>query len=137
ALTGRRRTGIRRLIPTPRRGILLGILCVQAFLSLRNSNTAFEDEALYLYSGHLELAHLLYHQQIDNFAAYFSGAPVLYPIVGAIMDQIGGVFAARLLSLAFMLGATSLVYLTGRRLFGVRSALCGAGLFGTTASAIF
>lgn len=137
ALTGRRRTGIRRLIPTPRRGILLAILLVQALLSLRNNNTAFEDEALYLYSGHLELAHLLYHQQIDNFAAYFSGAPVLYPIVGAIMDQIGGVFAARLLSLAFMLGATCLVYLTGRRLFGVRSALCGAGLFGTTASAIF
>ena len=132
-----KRSGIRRLIPTPRRGILIGILLVQALLSLRNNNTAFEDEALYLYSGHLELAHLLNHQPIDNFAAYFSGAPVLYPVIGAIADQLGGVFAARLLSLAFMLGATGLVYLTGRRLFGVRSALCGAGLFGTTASAIF
>ncbi len=137
SLAGKRRTGLSRLIPTPRRGLLLAILFVQAFLSLRNNNTAFEDEALYLYSGHLELAHLLNGQPIDNFAAYFSGAPVLYPIVGAIADQIGGVFAARLLSLAFMLGATCLVYLTGRRLFGVRSALCGAGLFGTTASAIF
>jgi hypothetical protein len=136
-LSGPRRTGIRRLIPTPRRGFLLGIMFVQAFLSLRDNNTAFEDEALYLYSGHLELAHLIYHQPIDNFAAYFSGAPVLYPVLGAIADQIGGVFAARLLSLAFMLGATGLVYLTGRRLFGVRSALCGAGLFATTASAIF
>ncbi|HEU5354792.1 MAG TPA: glycosyltransferase family 39 protein [Actinocrinis sp.] len=137
SLAGKRRAGLSRLIPTPRRGILLAILCLQAFLSLRNSNTAFEDEALYLYSGHLELAHLLNGQPIDNFAAYFSGAPVLYPIVGAIADQIGGVFAARLLSLAFMLGATCLVYLIGRRIFGVRSALCGAGLFGTTASAIF
>ncbi len=136
-LGGPRRTGIRRLIPTPRRAILLAILFVQAFLSLRNHNTAFEDEALYLYSGHLELAHLLNHRPIDNFAAYFSGAPVLYPIAGAIMDQLGGVLAARLFSLACMLGATCLVYLTGRRLFGVRSALCGAGLFGTTASAIF
>src|SRR6185437_11865005 len=137
SLAGKRRTGLSRFIPTPRRGILLAILLLQAFLSLRNSNTAFEDEALYLYSGHLELAHLLNGQPIDNFAAYFSGAPVLYPIVGAIADQIGGVFAARLLSLAFMLGATCLVYLIGRRLFGVRSALCGAALFGTTASAIF
>ncbi|HEU5428591.1 MAG TPA: glycosyltransferase family 39 protein [Actinocrinis sp.] len=137
ALAGKRHTGLSRFIPTPRRGILLAILLLQAFLSLRNSNTAFEDEALYLYSGHLELAHLLNGQPVDNFAAYFSGAPVLYPIVGAIADQIGGVFAARLLSLAFMLGATCLVYLIGRRLFGVRSALCGAGLFGTTASAIF
>jgi MFS family permease len=134
---GRRRTGIRRLIPTPRRGILLGILLLQALLSLRNNNTAFEDEALYLYSGHLELAHLLFHQPIDDFASYFSGAPVLYPIAGAIADQVGGLFGARLLSLAFMLGATGLVYLTGRRLFGVRSALVGAGLFGTTASAVF
>jgi len=132
-----RRTGWRRLIPQPHRAMLMGILFVQAALSLRNSNTAFEDEALYLYSGHLELAHLIYGAPVDDFASYFSGAPVLYPIAGAIMDQIGGLFAARLLSLVCMLSATCLIYLMGRRLFGLRSALIGAGLFGTTASAIF
>ncbi|MGH3417903.1 MAG: ArnT family glycosyltransferase, partial [Actinocrinis sp.] len=137
SLAGRPRTGLKRFIPTPRRGILLTILLTQALLSLRGNNSAFEDEALYLYSGHLELDHLVNGVPIDNFATYFSGAPVLYPVVGALADQVGGVFAARLLSLAFMLGATCLVYLIGKRLFGVRSALCGAGLFGTTASAIF
>jgi hypothetical protein len=131
------RWSLQRLVPPPRRGILMLILLIQAVLSLRNTNTAFEDEALYLYSGHLELAHLIYGQPVDDFASYFSGAPVLYPVAGAVLDQIGGLFAARLLSLTCMLAATCLVYLIGRRLFGVRSALCGAALFGTTASAIF
>ncbi len=137
SLAGRPRSGLSRFVPTPRRGILLGILFIQALLSLRSTNTAFEDEALYLYSGHLELAHLLNGAPIDNFATYFSGAPVLYPVLAAVADQLGGVIGARLLSLAFMLGATCLAYLIGRRLFGVRSALCGAGLFATTASAVF
>ncbi len=137
SLAGRPRFGLMRFVPTPRRGILLTVLLTQALLSLRGDNTAFEDEALYLYSGHLELDHLINGVPIDDFATYFSGAPVLYPVVGAIADQVGGVIAARLLSLAFMLGATCLVYLIGKRLFGVRSALCGAGLFGTTASAVF
>jgi len=132
-----RRKGLMRFVPVPRRGVLMLILLIQALLSLRNSNTAFEDEALYLYSGHLELAHLVYGQPVDDFASYFSGAPVLYPVAGAFMDQLGGLFAARLLSLTCMLAATCLVYLIGRRLFGTKSALCGAALFGTTASAIF
>ena len=66
------------------RAVLFAILCVQAALSLRMSNTAFEDEALYLYSGHLEIAHLLHGAPLQgNYASYFSGAPVLYPVLGA------------------------------------------------------
>jgi hypothetical protein len=129
---------LRRLLhPRPRHGLLAAIMLVQAGLSLRNTNSAFEDEGLYLYSGHLELAHLVDGTQIPEFASYFSGAPVLYPVVGALADQVGGLFAARLLSLLFMLGATGLLYLTARRLFGVRSALCAAALFSSTPSAVF
>ena len=40
--------------------ILLAILSLQAVLSLRLRNTAFEDESLYLYAGHMELQHLLH-----------------------------------------------------------------------------
>ena len=50
---GRRTTMISRLI-------LLAILSLQAVLSLRLRNTAFEDESLYLYAGHMELQHLLH-----------------------------------------------------------------------------
>ena len=46
-----------------RRWPLLAVLATQAALSARlvPSNTAFQDEGLYLWSGHLELAHLLHH----------------------------------------------------------------------------
>lgn len=114
----------------PRRAMVAVILLVQALLSLRNNNTAFEDEALYLYSGHLELGHLLYGTSTGaNFWSYFSGAPTLYPVLGSVADQIGGLFAARLLNLAFMLGVTGLLYLLSKRLFGTRAGLCAAGLY--------
>ena len=113
-----------------RRALLAAILLLQAILTLRNNNTAFEDEALYLYSGHLELGHLMYGTSTGvDFWTYFSGAPTLYPVLGAVVDQIGGLFAARLLSLALMLGVTGLLYLITRRMFGSRAAVCAAALY--------
>jgi 4-amino-4-deoxy-L-arabinose transferase-like glycosyltransferase len=118
---------------------LLAILVVQAGLSLRLiwSNTAFQDEALYLRAGHLEWARWLHQTPIPDFPAYFSGAPVLYPPVGAAADSIGGLAAARILSLCFMLGVTSLLWATTARLYGQRAALLAAGLFATLAGTQF
>jgi hypothetical protein len=123
-----------------RRWPLLAILAIQAALSLWliRSNTAFQDEGLYLWSGHLELAHLLHHTQIPAFATYFSGSPVIYPPIGAIADSIGGLAAARILSLVFMLAATTLLHGTTRRLFASRaSGFFAAGLFAGVGSAQF
>lgn len=110
---------------------LLAILVLQAGLSLRLvwSNTAFQDEALYLWSGHMEWGHWLKGTPVPNFASYFSGAPVLYPPLGALVDGIGGLAAARLLSLVFMLGATVLLWSSADRLFGRRAALGAAAIF--------
>jgi Dolichyl-phosphate-mannose-protein mannosyltransferase len=111
---------------------LLGVLAVQAGLSLRLvwSNTAFGDEALYLWSGHVEWAHWLHGAPVPNFAAYFSGAPVVYPPVGAVADSIGGLAAARILSMSFMLISTVLLYLTVRMLlFDKRAAVYAAAAF--------
>ena len=47
---------------------------------------------------------------IPPFSSYFSGAPVIYPPLGALADSVGGLAGARLLSLAFMLGATVLLW---------------------------
>ena len=118
--------------------VLLGILCLQAVLSLRLHNTAFEDESLYLYSGHMELEHLLHGSPLyGGFASYFSGSPVLYPVVAAALDQVGGLAAARALSLFEMLATTALLYSLTRRLFNERIGLCAAGFFAVTESAIF
>jgi len=118
---------------------LLTILVVQAMLSLRLiwSDTAFQDEALYVRAGQLEWAHWLHQAPIPAFPAYFSGAPVVYPPLGALADSIGGLTAARLLSLCFMLGVTSLLWATTHRLYGRRAALLAAALFATLAGTQF
>jgi 4-amino-4-deoxy-L-arabinose transferase-like glycosyltransferase len=121
------------------RKILLIILAVQAALSLRLvwANTAFQDEALYLWGGHLELAHLLHGAPVPGFQTYFSGAPVFYPVLAALADNVGGLAAARLLSLGLMLAATVLCYATARRIYSRRAALFAAGLFAGTGAAQF
>jgi hypothetical protein len=107
------------------------ILAVQAALSLRLvwSNTAYEDEGIYLTAGHLELAHWLHGVPIPPFPTYFSGAPVLYPVVGAVADSLGGLTAARILSLCFMLGATGLLWAVIARLYGRAAAFFPVGLW--------
>ena len=64
---------------------LLAVLAVQAALSLRllRADTANQGEAAYLHAGHLEWTHWLHGAPIPPFASYFSGAPVIYPPVGA------------------------------------------------------
>ena len=110
---------------------LLAVLAVQATLSLRliGADTAFEDEAEYLWAGHLEWAHVLHGTPLPQFPAYFSGAPVIYPPLGALADSVGGLAAARILSLVFMLGATTALWATADRLFGRRAAFFAAALF--------
>jgi hypothetical protein len=119
------------------RAALGAILCVQAALSLRLRNTAFGDEALYLYAGHMETAHLLHGAALQgDYASYFPGAPVLYPVLGAAANSLGGLAAARAVSLVAMLVTTGLLYSLTRRLFNERVGLCAAVLFSVTEAAI-
>jgi 4-amino-4-deoxy-L-arabinose transferase-like glycosyltransferase len=90
-----------------------------------------------LRAGHLEWARWLHQAPIPNFPAYFSGAPVIYPPLGALADSIGGLEVARILSLCFMLGVTSLLWATTARLYGQRAALLAAALFATLAGTQF
>ncbi len=111
--------------------LLVVILAAQAAMSLRLiwTNTAFLDEATYLYSGHVELAHWLHGTPGPAYATYFSGAPTVYPPVAAVAAHFGGLAGARMLSLAFMLGATCLLWGMTRRLFGQWAAFTAAALF--------
>src|SRR5690349_13961554 len=118
--------------------VLLALLVIQAGLSLRLQNTAFEDEALYLFAGHAEIDHLLHGTPLYGaFDSYFSGAPVLYPVLAAAVDSVFGLAGARALSLACMLGCTSLLYAMTRRLFNERAGLCAAGVFAVAQSTAF
>lgn len=110
---------------------LYGVLAVQAVLSLRLiwSNTAFLDEATYLYVGHVELSGLLHGTPVPAYPTYLSGAPVIYPPLAAIANDIGGLAAARILSLCCMLGATCLLWGMTRRLFDRRAAFFATAIF--------
>jgi hypothetical protein len=127
---GRRRTWLSR-------AVLLAILCAQALLSLRMHNTAFEDEALYLAAGHIELNHWLAGAVLQGgYESYLPGVPVLYPMLGAAADSLGGLAAARAVSLIEMLSTTALLYAMTRRLFNERVGLCAAALFSVTEGTI-
>ena len=128
AAPGRKAGRHRRVLP------LLVILIAQAGLSLRLiwSNTAFQDEALYLWAGRLEWAHWLHGTPLPAypFAVYFSGAPVAYPPLGALASDAWGLAGARVLSLIFMLGATALLYSVTRWLtLDRRAAMVAAAVF--------
>jgi hypothetical protein len=115
---------------------LLVVLAVQTALSasMVRSSTAFGDEALYLSAGHLEWSHWLHGTPIPDYQTWFSGAPVIYPPIGAIADSVGGLAAARLLSLIFMLGVTSFVWCTANRLLAdERAAFFAAATFAVLA----
>ncbi|GAB2698627.1 glycosyltransferase family 39 protein [Kitasatospora kifunensis] len=117
---------------------LFGLLMLQAALSWRLDNSAFQDESLYLYAGHRELAQLLHHTPtFDNYSAYFSGAPFLYPVLGALADHVAGLAGARALSLLFMLATTGLLHALTRRLFGRPAALLAAAVFAVTGPTLF
>lgn len=112
---------------------LTAICAVQAVLSLSLvwSNAAFGDEADYLWVGRLEWAHWLHGASWPSAYAdrFLSGSPIAYPPLGAVADSIGGLVGARILSLAFMLAATVLLYLTASRLIGRRGALIGCAIW--------
>jgi 4-amino-4-deoxy-L-arabinose transferase-like glycosyltransferase len=110
---------------------LWSVLMVQAVLTVPWlwRTAPFTDEALYLRAGHQEWSHWLHQAALPGYAGWFSGAPVLYPPVGAAADSIGGLAAARGLSLILMLGATSVVYLASSLLFGRQAGLFASALF--------
>jgi hypothetical protein len=112
---------------------LTAVCAVQAVLSLTLvwSNTAFEDEADYLWIGRLEWAHWLHGAAWPAHYAdrFLSGLPAIYPPLGALANSAGGLAGARILSLGFMLGSTVLLYLTASRLIGSRGAIVAGAIW--------
>jgi hypothetical protein len=128
-LEARVRTPVQRLLNA---APLILILAVQAGLTIRLMpyvGSDHGDEAIYIYGGHQLIYELLHGGGSPYYETWYSGAPVIYPVLAAIADSIGGLMAARALSVVFMLGATALLFLTGRRLFGYWVGVTAAALF--------
>jgi Dolichyl-phosphate-mannose-protein mannosyltransferase len=112
---------------------LAAICGLQAALSLALvwSNTAYIDEADYLWVGHMVIRQWLHGTPwpAASIKEMLSGSPFLYPPIGAMADNLGGLAAARILSMLFMLGATIGLYSAAQRLFGRQAALIAAVLW--------
>jgi 4-amino-4-deoxy-L-arabinose transferase-like glycosyltransferase len=93
----------------------------------------FTDEALYLRAGTDEWAHWLHGAVIpQQYSRFFSGAYFLWPALGGIGYNAGGVVGARIITMLLTLGSTGLVYLGGLRLRGQVLAGFAAGFAGLT-----
>jgi hypothetical protein len=120
-----------------RRSLPLTVIClvqVSLALPLVWSNTAFTDEADYLWVGRLVIAHWLHGKSWPaNYGhRVLSGSSFIYPPLGAIASAAGGLAGARILSVAFMLGATILLYFTASALFGRTVGIVATALWATT-----
>jgi hypothetical protein len=101
-------------------------------------NTAFQDEALYLYAGNNIVGHWFGGPApLENYANYFSGYPLVYPMIGGFLYREGGLELARLFSLVCMLGVTTIVYLITERLFRRSTALYAAAAYAFTGVVLF
>jgi GT2 family glycosyltransferase/putative flippase GtrA len=112
---------------------LAGVCAVQAALSLSFvwSNTAFTDEADYIWTGRLVLANWLHGKPLPNLSA-LSGSPDVFPPLAAAVNAVGGLAAVRIMSLAFMLVTTIMLYLTATRVTGRIGAVFAAAIFAIT-----
>src|SRR6266480_6578715 len=115
------------------------ILLFQAITSLvALRNTAFQDEALYLFAGRqIILSWMGKTTYLEPFGLYFSGYPSFYPVIGGGLDFLGGLEAARLFSLLCMLIVTTCLYFMTIEFFDRKSALIAALLFACEGSVLF
>jgi hypothetical protein len=93
-------------------------------------NTAFQDEALYVYAGDQIWRHWLFGLPLlDPYSYYFSGYPYVYPIIGGALNRLGGLELARSFSLVCMLIVTACGYYVTKQLFHQKSAVFAAMFF--------
>ncbi len=120
-------------LPLP---LILLFQAITSLLALRN--TAFQDEALYLLAGRqIFLSWMGKTPYLEPYGLYISGYPSFYPVIGGVLDFLGGLEAARLFSLLCMLIVTTCVYFMTIQFFDRKSALIAAFLFACEGSVLF
>jgi hypothetical protein len=114
------------------------ILLAQVALSLRLSNSAFEDEALYIDAGHDYLHQIFGGAPVTvPYGDFFSGLPMLYPLLAAALDTVGGLGLVRAFSLVCMVVATLTIRATAQHLWGKLSGNLTAATFVGTGPVLF
>jgi 4-amino-4-deoxy-L-arabinose transferase-like glycosyltransferase len=118
---------------------LMLILAMQAIISVATlHNTAFQDEGLYLYAGRIIFRHWMGGPvSLDHYAFYFSGYPGVYPVIGGILDMIGGLELARGFSLFCMLGVNAIIYSSTQKFFQRPAAIFASATYASLGTVLF
>ncbi len=115
------------------------ILAMQAVISVATlHNTAFQDEALYLYAGQ-QIFHYWMGGPVplDRYAFYFSGYPDVYPVIGGVLDKIGGLELARSFSLLCMMGINIIIYFSTQKFFQRPAAVFASATYASLGTVLF
>ncbi len=118
---------------------LMVVLALQALISVVTlHNTAFQDEGLYLYAGRIIIRHWMGGPvSLDHYAFYFSGYPDVYPVIGGVLDMIGGLELARSFSLCCMMGVNAIIYFSTQKLFQRPAAILASATYGSLGAVLF
>lgn len=118
---------------------LILILSMQAIVSsVTLHNTAFQDEALYLYAGRQIFRHWMGGPvPLDRYAFYFSGYPDFYPVIGGVLDMIGGLELARTFSLCCMMGVNAIVYYITQKFFQRPAAILASAAYASLGTVLY
>ena len=111
---------------------------MQAIAALSLANSAYQDEALYIYAGKQILHQILGQPVAVKYGiTSLSGFPYLYPVIAGVLDSLGGLVLVRLFSLACMLISTAAVYRLTLTLYGPMSARLATALFAVQGPVLF
>jgi Dolichyl-phosphate-mannose-protein mannosyltransferase len=129
----------RKRLVTMSRWSLPLILAFQALISWTLlHNTAFQDEALYLYAGRQLFRYWMGGPvPLDHYAFYFSGYPGVYPVLGGVLDMIGGLELARSFSLFCMLGVNAIIYYSTQKFFQRPAAIFASATYACLGTVLF
>ena len=118
---------------------LILVLTMQAIISVATlHNTAFQDEGLYLYAGRQIFRYWMGGPvPLDHYAYYFSGYPSVYPVIGGVLDMIGGLELARWFSLFCMMGVNAIIYLSTQRFFQRPAAIFASATYASLGPVLF
>jgi 4-amino-4-deoxy-L-arabinose transferase-like glycosyltransferase len=115
------------------------ILATQAIVSLATlHNTAFQDEGLYIYAGQQIVRYWMGGPApLENYAFYFSGYPWVYPVIGGVLDKIGGLELARAFSLFCMMGVNVIVYFCTKKFFQRSAAIFASAAYASLGTVLY
>ncbi len=114
--------------------LLLGILLYALIISILtlDYNSVFIDEAFHITMG----KQLLGGEPCDGCPSH-TGSVTTWPIMAAYGDSWGGLYGARVLTIAIGLATTLVIYLTARMLLGNNLAILAAAIFQFSGQALY